>query len=61
MWPFIIGFVVLVAIIAVTVNRRGSTGASRADDLASTYRPHENKRGGFVGVGGGPGGTGDRG
>ena len=45
MWPYIIGFVVVVAIITVIINRRVSTGASRADDLASAYRPHENKGG----------------
>ena len=60
-WTYIIGFAVLVAIIAVIINRRGSTGASRADDLTSTYRPHENKGGGFVGGGGGAGGAGDGG
>ena len=37
MWAFIIGFIVIVGIIVVVTNRRGSTGASRADDLPSRY------------------------
>ena len=34
MW-WIIGFIVIVGVIVVVMNRRGSTGASRADDLPS--------------------------
>ena len=36
MWSWIIGFIVIVGIIVFVMNRRGSTGASRADDLPST-------------------------
>jgi hypothetical protein len=59
MWPYIIGFVVIVCIIVVVMNRRGSTGASRADDLPSSYTAEGQKHtGGFGGggVGGGYGG-----
>ena len=38
MWPYIIGFVVIVGAIVVVMNRRGSIGASRADDLPSNYQ-----------------------
>ena len=36
MWAWIIGFIVIVGVIVVVMNRRGSTGASRADDLPSS-------------------------
>ena len=54
MW-FIIGFVVLVGIIVVVVNRRGSTGASRADDLPSSHQRDSYKNDGYIGGGGGGG------
>jgi hypothetical protein len=38
MWPYIIGFIVIVGIIVVVVNRRGSVGTSRADDIPSHYQ-----------------------
>ena len=59
MWTYIIGFVVIVGIIVVVMNRRGSTGASRADDLPSRYTADDQKHtGGFSGGGsvGGDGG-----
>jgi hypothetical protein len=56
MWPYIIGFIVIVGAIVMVTNRRGSTGASRADDLPSTYRPDRGGGGGFGGGGGGGGG-----
>ena len=58
MWPYIIGFIVIVGVIVVVTNRRGSTGASRADDLPSTHRPNTSGGGGFGGggYGGGDGG-----
>ena len=60
MWTFIIGFVVIVGIIVVVMNRRGSTGASRADDMPSRYTADEQKHtGGYGGGGfGGDGGAG---
>jgi hypothetical protein len=51
MW-MIIGFIVIVGIIVVVVNRRGSTGASRADDLPSTGRG-DASGGGYINPGGG--------
>jgi hypothetical protein len=54
MWSWIIGFVVIVGIIVFVLNRRGSTGASKADDLPSRYSADGQKHdGGFL-----PGGTG---
>jgi hypothetical protein len=60
MWTFIIGFIVIVGIIVVVMNRRGSTGASRADDMPSRYTAEGQKHtGGFGGGGfGGDGGAG---
>jgi hypothetical protein len=52
MWPYIIGFVVIVGLIVVVMNRRGSTGASRADDLPSTGRA-DTSGGGYIHPGGG--------
>ena len=50
MWTLIIGFVVIVGVIVVVMNRRGSTGASRADDLPSSYTADGQKHtGGFGG------------
>ena len=51
MW-FIIGFIVIVGVIVVVMNRRGSTGASQADDLPSSQRP-DRIGGGYGGEGGG--------
>jgi hypothetical protein len=51
MW-MIIGFIVIVGSIVVVVNRRGSTGASRADDLPSTGRM-DKTGGGYINPGGG--------
>jgi hypothetical protein len=49
MWSWIIGFVVIVGIIVVVMNRRGSTGASKADDLPSRYSAEGQKHtGGFT-------------
>jgi hypothetical protein len=56
MWSWIIGFIVIVGIIVFVMNRRGSTGASRADDLPSTGRA-DNSGGGFIP----PGSAGDGG
>lgn len=64
MWWLIIGWVLAIAAISIVVSRRGSTGASRADDLPSTYR-HGAQRGGmasgggYMGDGGDGGGGGD--
>ena len=61
MWPYIVGFIVIVGIIVVVMNRRGSTGASRSDDLSSSYTAEQYKHtGGFSG-GGGPGDAGGSG
>jgi len=54
MWPYIIGFIVLVGIIVVVLNRRGSTGASKGDDLHSSYTGDGHRHSGGFG-GGGPG------
>jgi hypothetical protein len=56
MW-FIIGFIVIVGVIVVVMNRRGSTGVSRADDLPSSQRP-DTSGGGHLGGGAGSGGFG---
>jgi hypothetical protein len=57
MWPYIIGFIVIVGIIVVVMNRRGSTGASRADDRSVDYRADGTQGTGYVsGDGGGMGG-----
>lgn len=53
MWAWIIGFVVIVGVIVVVTNRRGSTGASRADDLPSPYGRDAGRGGGYIGGGGG--------
>ncbi len=58
MWSWIIGFVVIVGIIAFVLNRRGSTGASKADDLASRYSAEGQKHTGGMGGVGHPGGGG---
>lgn len=39
MWWWILVFLAAFAVIAVIINRRGSTGLSRADDLGGTRRP----------------------
>ena len=39
MWPYIIGFIVIVGIIVVVMNRRGSTGAGRPPHLLYQYMP----------------------
>ena len=53
MWPYIIGFLVIVGIIVVVTNRRGSTGASRNDDLPSTSRADTRDNSGWTNPGGG--------
>ena len=58
MWPYIIGFIVIVGLIVVVMNRRGSTGASRADDLPSSYTAEGQKHTGGFGGSVGPGGFG---
>ena len=58
MWPYIIGFIVIVGVIVVVMNRRGSTGASRADDLPSTGRADTSGGGFGPGTGGDGGGGG---
>ncbi len=47
MWPYIIGFIVIVGVIVVVMNRRGSTGVSRADDLPSNYQRDMTKGDGY--------------
>jgi hypothetical protein len=60
MW-WIISFVALCTVISVVIARRGSTGASRADDLPSNHQPGTG-HGGYVGGGaGGFGGGADGG
>jgi hypothetical protein len=39
MWWWILLFLAAFAVIAVIINRRGSTGMSRGDDLGGTRRP----------------------
>lgn len=57
MWPYIIGFVVIMGVIVVVTNRRGSTGASRADDLPSGHQRDSSRGDGYIsGSGGGDGG-----
>jgi hypothetical protein len=53
MWTYIIGFIVIVGVIVVVMNRRGSTGASRADDLPSSYRSDGRNDSGYINPGGG--------
>jgi hypothetical protein len=51
---WILGFLAVFALIAVIVNRRGSTGASRADDLPPGRDPRTPDSGyGGPGTGGG--------
>jgi len=50
MW-WIIGFVALCAAISIAISRRGSTGASRADDLPSNHQPGAQPDG-YMGTGG---------
>ena len=62
MW-WIIGFVAVCTAIAVVIQRRGSTGASRADDLPSNYQPGAQPGGmtgggAYMGDGGDGGGAG---
>ena len=61
MWAWIIGFVVIVGVIVVVMNRRGSIGASRPDDLSPTYHADEHKHTGGMGGGGSGGFGGDGG
>jgi hypothetical protein len=51
MWPWIIGLVSVMAVMVFVMTRRGSTGASRAEDRNSTHTVDESK-----GLGGGAGG-----
>jgi hypothetical protein len=61
MWPYIIGFIVIVGIIVVVMNRRGSTGAGREwDEQSGGTRNDRSHDSGYGGVGGG-GGHGDGG
>ena len=55
---WIIGFVVIVGIIVFVLYRKGSTGASKADDLASRYSVEGQKHTGGMGGVGHPGGGG---
>jgi len=41
MWPYIIGFVVIVGIIVVVMNRRGSTGSGRDYDEQTGVRGND--------------------
>ena len=59
MWWLVLGLVAAMVLIAVVINRRGSTGASRADDLPSG-RDGRAPDPGFGSVGG-IGGGGDAG
>ena len=59
MW-WIIGFVAVCAAISIVISRRGSTGASRADDLPSTHQPGTGQAG-YIGGGGADGFGGDGG
>jgi hypothetical protein len=52
MWPWIIGVVLLLAVTVVVMNRRGSTGASKADDLPPSHGP-DGSKGTEYGSGGG--------
>ena len=60
-WAWVIGFVVLVGVIVVVMNRRGSTGAGRDYDEHSGVRGNDRAvdpgygptTGGFGGDGGG--------
>lgn len=58
MWPYIIGFIVIVGIMVVVMNRRGSTGASRADDRSADHKPDGTQGTGYVSGDGGGGGMG---
>ena len=51
MWPWIIGLALVIAVMVIVMNRRGSTGASRAEDRKSSHSVDESK-----GLGGGSGG-----
>ena len=61
MWVWFIAFAVVVVFLAKMLDRRGSTGASRADDLPGQEHPrldrsHGNNTIGEVGGGGDGGG-----
>jgi hypothetical protein len=53
MWAWVIGFVVIVGVIVVVVNRRGSTGSGRGHDVPSTGRADTREGGGYINPGGG--------
>ena len=57
MWLYIIGFIVIVGVIVVVTNRRGSTGAGRDYDVPSTTRADTRDNSGGIH----PGGSGDAG
>ena len=61
MW-WILAFLAAIVLMAVVINRRGSTGASRNDDLPSGRDGHTPDPGygsvGGIGGGGDPGGGG---
>ena len=61
MWWMIIGFIVIVGIIVVVMNRRGSTGAGRDYDEQSGVRGNDRAVDPFGGAGGGGGYGGDGG
>jgi hypothetical protein len=61
MWWWILGFLAVIVLIAVVIDRRGSTGASRAEDRASgrdSHTPDSGYGAGGFGGGGGDGGGG---
>lgn len=53
-WWFV-GIVMFIVVTVVVINRRGSTGASRADDRSSGYTPDGTKGTGYVSGDGGGG------
>jgi hypothetical protein len=61
MWPYIIGFIVIVGILVVVMNRRGSTGAGRAYDEPSRVRGNDRAADPYGGSLGGGGWGGDGG
>ena len=49
MWWLVIALVAVLVLITVVVNRRGSTGQSRADDLATDYHADgQRNEGGYA-------------
>ena len=56
MWAWIIAFAALVVLAAKMLDRRGSSGASRADDLPGQEHPRFNRQHGNNTMGDGGGG-----